>query len=88
MSELRNEVTLKKVMSARRVTVYFLPELYRALRAKAVTTGRSFSELVNEAARRALQEDAFDAAAFCRRAKEPSRAFSKVLHELKRAGFL
>ncbi len=75
-------------MPARRVTVCFLPELYRALRVKAATTGRSFSELVNEAARRALQEDAFDAAAFRRRAKEPSRAFSEVLHELKRAGFL
>jgi Ribbon-helix-helix protein, copG family len=43
-----------------RTTVYFSPRLYRALQEKAATTGRGFSELVNEAVRLTLREDAID----------------------------
>lgn len=68
-----------------RTTVYFSPKLYRALKVKAATTDRGFSELVNEAVQLALREDAIDDEAFRRRAKEPSRAFSEVLRDLKRA---
>ncbi len=71
-----------------RTTVYFSPKLYRALKVKAATTDRGFSELVNEAVLLALREDAIDEQAFRRRAKEPSRAFSEVLRELKRARLL
>jgi len=69
----------------RRTTVYFAPKLYRALKVKAATTDRGFSDLVNEAVQLALREDAIDDAAFRRRAKEPSRTFSEVLRDLKRA---
>lgn len=41
----------------KRATVYFDPELHRALRMKAADTHRSISDLVNEAVRRALKED-------------------------------
>ena len=68
-----------------RTTVYFAPKLYRALKVKAATTDRGFSELVNEAVQLALREDASDEAAYRRRAKEPSRAFATVLRELRRA---
>ena len=69
----------------RRTTVYFSPKLYRALKVKAATTDRGFSELVNEAVQLALREDALDEEACRRREKEPSRAFATVLRELKNA---
>jgi hypothetical protein len=71
-----------------RTTVYFSPKLYRALKVKAATTDRGFSELVNEAVQLALREDALDEEAYRRRQKEPSRAFSTVLRELKSARLL
>jgi predicted HicB family RNase H-like nuclease len=42
----------------KRATVYFDPTLHKALRLKAVETSRSVSDLVNEAVREALSEDA------------------------------
>jgi ribbon-helix-helix CopG family protein len=71
--------------SSQRTTVYLSPQLYRALKVKAATTDRGLSELINEAVRLALREDALDEEAFRSRAKEPSRAFSQVLRDLKRA---
>jgi len=71
-----------------RTTVYFSSKLYRALKVKAATTDRGFSELVNEAVQLALREDASDEEAFRRRVQEPSRAFSRVLRDLKRARLL
>jgi hypothetical protein len=71
-----------------RTTVYFSPKLYRALKVKAATTDRGFSELVNEAVQLALREDAIDEEALRNREKEPSRAFATVLRELKSARLL
>ena len=48
----------------KRATVYFDPQLHRALRLKAAETDRSISELVNEAVKAALAEDAGDIEAF------------------------
>jgi predicted HicB family RNase H-like nuclease len=56
---------------SKRVTIYFDPDLHKALRLKSVETSRSVSELVNEAVREALSEDAEDLAAFEERADEP-----------------
>ena len=70
----------------KRATVYFDPQLHRALRLKAAETERSLSELVNAAVRQSLAEDAEDLAAFEERAKEPSLAFEAVLKDLKRRG--
>ena len=42
----------------KRTTVYFEPSLHRALRLKAAEVDSSVSELVNEAVREALAEDA------------------------------
>ena len=71
-----------------RTTLYLDPKIHRALKVKAATTDRSISELVNEALIEALREDQIDLKAFQKRAKEPSRAFEKVLAELKRDGLL
>jgi len=48
----------------KRATIYIDPELHRALRMKAAETSSSISELVNNAVKLALTEDAEDLAAF------------------------
>ncbi len=58
-----------------RPTVSLDPVLYKALRVKAVATDQTVSELVNEAVRFRLAEDAADLKAFGARAKEPSVSF-------------
>ncbi|MGD8978217.1 MAG: CopG family transcriptional regulator [Gammaproteobacteria bacterium] len=70
----------------KRATVYFDPALHRALRLKAAETDRSLSELVNEAVRQSLAEDAEDLAAFEDRVAEPDLPFETVVKELKRSG--
>ena len=70
----------------KRATVYFDPDTHRALRLKAVETDRSVSDLVNEAVRLALAEDAEDLAAFDKRASEPALPFEDVLKDLRRRG--
>jgi predicted HicB family RNase H-like nuclease len=51
-----------------RATIYFDPDLHRALRLKAAEMDQSVSELVNEAVKLSLAEDAEDLAAFEARA--------------------
>ncbi len=75
-----NETTQK------RATVYFDSFLHRALRLKAAATERSISELVNEAVKASLAEDASDIEAFEVREKEPDYAFENVVKDLKRRG--
>jgi len=70
----------------RRATIYFDPELHRALRLKAAATERSISELVNEAVEVTLAEDADDLEAFAERRGEPTLSFDEVVKDLKRRG--
>ena len=70
----------------KRATVYFEPFLHRALRLKAAETDRSISELVSEAVKAALAEDASDIEAFEVREKEPDYSFADVVKDLKRRG--
>jgi len=70
----------------KRATVYFDPELHRALRVKAAETDRSMSDLVNEAVRLSLVDDADDLAAFEDRVNEPSLPYEGVVKDLKRRG--
>jgi hypothetical protein len=72
----------------KRATVYFDPNLHRALRVKAAETERSMSDLVNMAVRSSLAEDAEDLAAFEARIREPNLNFEDVLKDLKRRGEL
>ena len=73
---------------AKRSTVYLDAELHRVLRIKAAETDRSISELVNEAVKQSLAEDAEDLAAFEDRSRERSVSFEKVVRELRRRGRL
>ncbi|GMQ90269.1 MAG: hypothetical protein BMS9Abin10_0626 [Gammaproteobacteria bacterium] len=70
----------------KRATIYFDPALHRALRVKAAETDRSLSDLVNEAVKLSLAEDAEDLAAFEERAIEPDLTFEDVVKDLKRSG--
>ncbi len=56
---------------AKRATVYFEAEIHRALRLKAAASDRTVSDLVNDAVRSALIEDAEDINAFEERATDP-----------------
>ena len=72
--------------SQKRATVYFEPNLHRALRLKAAETDSSVSELVNDAVKEALAEDAEDLAAFEDRSGEADLKFEDLLKNLKRRG--
>lgn len=72
--------------AAARSTIYFERDLHRALRLKAAHTRRSISDLVNEAVRRALQEDQEDLAAFEERVNEPLITYEELLKDLKKHG--
>jgi len=74
--------------TARRATIYLDPDLHRALRVKAAETDKSISDLVNDAVRQNLTEDAEDLAAYRARAKEPNLDLEKVLRDLRRRGKL
>jgi len=67
----------------KRSTIYFDPELHKALRIKAVQTERSISDVVNDAVRQALREDQEDLAAFEERAAEPTITYEVLLEDLK-----
>jgi plasmid stability protein len=69
-----------------RATVYFEPEIHRALRLKAAATDRSISDMVNDAVKLALAEDGEDLAAFEERAQEKSVDFEGMVRSLRRHG--
>jgi plasmid stability protein len=71
---------------AKRSTIYLDPDLHRALRLKAIHTGRSMSDLVNEALRMAFREDQEDLSAFDERIKEPEITYEALLKDLKAHG--
>ena len=70
----------------KRATVYLDPGLHRAIRLKSVETARSVSDLVNDALRDGLAEDANDLAVFEERKKELTLSFETFVKELRRHG--
>ena len=70
----------------KRATVYFDPVLHRALRMKAAETDCSISDLVNDAVKQALAQDAEDFEAFDAREQEADYVFEDVVKDLKRRG--
>ena len=76
-------------MSAtKRATVYIDSKLHRALRLKSAETDQTISDIVNDAVRVALAEDADDLAAIEDRAAEPTRPFESFVKDLRRRGRL
>lgn len=72
--------------SQKRATVYLDAEVHQALRLKASASHRSISEVVNEAVKLALAEDAEDLSAFEERAGEDSVSFESFVQDLRRRG--
>ena len=70
----------------KRATVYFEPDVHRALRLKAAASDRSISDMVNDAVKVTLAEDAVDLAAFSERKSEKSLSFDAFVQGLKRRG--
>jgi len=70
----------------RRATVYFESEIHRALRLKAAALDRSISDMVNDAVKAALAEDAEDLTAFSQRKNDRSLSFGTFVQGLKRRG--
>ncbi len=70
----------------KRSTVYLEPALHRALRLKSIETSRSLSDLLNDAVRSELAEDADDLGIFDARKNEPTVPFEDFVKELKRNG--
>jgi predicted transcriptional regulator len=73
---------------SKRTTVYISPEIHRALRIKAAATEHSMSNLIQEAIRISLAEDAIDLEAIRQRRHEPSVSFEQVLKDLHKNGKL
>lgn len=74
--------------SPRRATVYFEPEIHRALKLKAASCDWSISDMVNHAVKLTLAEDAEDLEAFAMRKREPNLDFEQFVKALKRRGKL
>lgn len=74
--------------STKRTTVYLDPTLHKALQLKAIETSESISELINDAIRIVLAEDAADLRVFEERKHEPLISFEKILKDLKKHGKL
>lgn len=70
----------------KRATVYFEPELHKAIRLKAVHTNRTISDVVNDSVRATLLEDQEDLAAIEERASEPTVSYEEFLAKLKADG--
>ena len=70
----------------KRTTIYLDSDLHKALRLKSVSISRSLSELVNDAVRGALVEDAEDITAFEERDKEPLISYEEMVKRLRKDG--
>ena len=70
----------------KRATVYLDPLLHKALRLQSIETSRSVSELINDAVRDELSEDARDLALFNERGDEPTMEFEDFVKGLKLDG--
>lgn len=70
----------------KRATIYFDPELHKALKLKALDTSRSITDLVNQSVREALSEDAEDIEAFEERKDDSLISYDQMLKKLKKNG--
>jgi len=73
---------------SKRSTVYFERDVHRALKLKAANADQSISEVVNDAVRLALREDAEDLSAFDERVAEPTLSYEALLKDLAAHGKL
>jgi hypothetical protein len=72
----------------KRATIYFDAEVHRALRLRAAACNRSISDMVNEAVRMTLAEDADDLRDADHRQDESSSGFEEFVTSLRNSGRL
>ena len=72
--------------TTRRTTIYLESELHQALKMKAAVTDSSLSDIVNDAVREALAEDADDLHAISVRENEATYDFDSVVKDLRKRG--
>jgi len=71
---------------SKRATVYFDADVHQALRLKAAAADRSISDVVNQAVKMVLAEDAEDLAAFDQRNAQRSVSFESFVCGLRQRG--
>lgn len=71
---------------SKRSTIYLDPALHQALKIKSLETSRSMSDIINEAIKEALAEDAEDLAVFDKRQNEPLISYEDMVKRLKKDG--
>ena len=70
----------------KRATVYIEEDLHKALKFKAIETGSSLSDIVNDAVRHTLEEDLEDLTDIEARKNEGTVSYEDFLKELKNRG--
>ena len=73
---------------SQRSTVYFDPQMHKALRLKAAQENRSISDIVNEAVSLLASEDKDDISDFDSRKNEQSIDYESFLNILKNDGII
>lgn len=71
---------------SKRATIYFDADVHRALRLRAAACNRSISDMVNEAVRMTLAEDADDLRDADQRQDEESIGFEEFIGRLRNSG--
>ena len=70
----------------KRATVYFDPDIHKALKIKAAVTNTSISEFIDQAIKHEFADDEEDIRSLKERANEPTVSFEQVLRDLKSNG--
>lgn len=73
---------------SKRATVYLEPAIHKALQFKSLETSLSISQLINDALRAELLEDANDFKSYEDRINEPSIDYQTFVQGLKKDGIL
>lgn len=74
--------------SSKRSTIYFDPAIHRELRLKAAAMDVSISEVVNDAVKQTLSDDASDLEVFEKRRREATFDLEDVVRAMRRRGKL
>jgi hypothetical protein len=77
---------MKKNGKYTRATVYFSPDIHKSLRLRAAETGTSISQIVNEAIRLSLADEAADLDSFLLHDEEEHVSFETFICGLRRRG--
>ncbi len=72
--------------SQKRATVYFDPDIHKALKIKSLETSKSLSQLVNSAVKELLADDAEDIDDIEKRADDKLISYTEMIKRLKQDG--